>query len=112
MKMRHIFEITKHYMLLGFFVGSKSKFLHMSAMSVSHYLVRLTRKMVGCIAWKLFFCNATHFQYFLQYVLDENPNTYIVMVLDNARIHHAKLLKSFYHHILRIRNKNVSSFFS
>ncbi|OUB14129.1 IS630 family transposase [Bacillus thuringiensis serovar yunnanensis] len=40
-------------------------------------------------------CNATAFQEFLQYVVKENPHKHIVMVLDNARIHHAKLLKPF-----------------
>ncbi|MGH0945743.1 transposase [Bacillus mycoides] len=41
-------------------------------------------------------CNAIHFRHFLQYVLYENSNKHIVMVLDNARIHHAKLLKPFF----------------
>ncbi|WP_428840148.1 transposase [Bacillus tropicus] len=36
-----------------------------------------------------------HFQHFLQYVLEEMPNKHIMMVLDNVRIHHAKLLKPF-----------------
>jgi transposase len=40
-------------------------------------------------------CNAISFQDFLQYVVKENPQKHIVMVLDNARIHHAKLLKPF-----------------
>ncbi|EJP81739.1 transposase [Bacillus cereus] len=35
-------------------------------------------------------CNATAFQEFLQYVIKENQKKHIVMVLDNARIHHAK----------------------
>ncbi|MGG1148188.1 transposase [Bacillus wiedmannii] len=39
-------------------------------------------------------CNATAFQEFLQYVVKENPKKQIVMVLDNARIHHAKVSKS------------------
>ncbi|TKI26692.1 hypothetical protein FC683_22565 [Bacillus cereus] len=39
-------------------------------------------------------CNATAFQEFSQYVL-KKPMKHIVMVLDNARIHHAKLLKPF-----------------
>ncbi|WP_205753470.1 transposase, partial [Bacillus cereus] len=29
-------------------------------------------------------CNALHFRHFLQYILDENPNKHIVMVLGNA----------------------------
>ncbi|OLR25462.1 transposase [Bacillus cereus] len=29
------------------------------------------------------------------YIVKENPQKYIIMALDNARIHHAKLLKSF-----------------
>ncbi|MGE6964367.1 IS630 family transposase, partial [Bacillus thuringiensis] len=36
-----------------------------------------------------------YFRHFLQYVLHEHPNKHIVMILDNARIHHAKLLKPF-----------------
>ncbi len=42
-------------------------------------------------------CNATAFQKFLRYVVKENPKKHIVMVLDNARIHHhhAKLLNPF-----------------
>ncbi|MGH0447655.1 transposase [Bacillus mycoides] len=40
-------------------------------------------------------CNATAFQEFLQYVVKENPKKHSVMVLDNARIHHEKLLKPF-----------------
>ncbi|EEL03213.1 hypothetical protein bcere0014_52040 [Bacillus cereus BDRD-ST196] len=40
-------------------------------------------------------CNATAFQEFLQYVVKENPKKHSVKVLDNARIHHEKLLKPF-----------------
>ncbi|MGU3443009.1 IS630 family transposase [Bacillus cereus] len=40
-------------------------------------------------------CNAISFQSFLQYIVKENPQNHIVMILDNARIHHAKLLKPF-----------------
>nr|WP_178389782.1 transposase [Bacillus cereus] len=40
-------------------------------------------------------CHAITFQDFLQYIVKENPQKYIIMVLDNARIHHAKLLKPF-----------------
>ncbi len=40
-------------------------------------------------------CHAITFQDFLQYIVKENPQKYIIMVLDNACIHHAKLLKPF-----------------
>ncbi|MGE6963764.1 transposase [Bacillus thuringiensis] len=40
-------------------------------------------------------CNAIAFQDFLQYIVKENHKKYIVMVLDNARIDYAKLLKAF-----------------
>ena len=40
-------------------------------------------------------CNAITFQDFLQYIVKENLQKHIVMILDNARIHHAKLLKPF-----------------
>ncbi|MEC5308877.1 transposase, partial [Bacillus thuringiensis] len=39
-------------------------------------------------------CNAETFQQFLTYVLKEYKNKHVVLVLDNARYHHAKLLKS------------------
>lgn len=40
-------------------------------------------------------CNAETFQQFLTYVLKEYKNKHVVLVLDNARYHHAKLLKTF-----------------
>lgn len=39
--------------------------------------------------------NAESFLAFLKQILDAYPTGKIVMVLDNARIHHAKLLSSF-----------------
>ncbi|PGM97600.1 transposase [Bacillus cereus] len=72
MKMKHIYVIIKPYILLGFFVVNKNKFLYMEYAT----------------------CNATAFQGFLQYVAKENPKKHIIIVLDNVRIHHAKLLKS------------------
>ncbi|MFC6603881.1 transposase [Ectobacillus funiculus] len=36
-----------------------------------------------------------HFYVFLQYVLKQYPIGKIVMVLDNARIHHASLIQPF-----------------
>ncbi|QDF27122.1 hypothetical protein FJR70_30235 (plasmid) [Bacillus tropicus] len=39
--------------------------------------------------------NAIYLRHFLQYILHKNHNKHIVMVLDNARIHHAKLVKPF-----------------
>ncbi|MGR5970560.1 IS630 family transposase [Bacillus paranthracis] len=41
-------------------------------------------------------CNAETFQHFLTYVLKEYKNKHVVLVLDNAKYHHAKLLKSFF----------------
>ena len=43
-------------------------------------------------------CNAETFLQFLQYVVTENPDKHLVMVLDNARIHHAKLIQPFLTH--------------
>ncbi|MED0676192.1 IS630 family transposase [Aneurinibacillus thermoaerophilus] len=40
-------------------------------------------------------CNAEAFLSFLQKTLERYPENYIVMVLDNARIHHAKLIQPF-----------------
>ncbi|RLP97560.1 transposase [Geobacillus stearothermophilus] len=40
-------------------------------------------------------CNAQSFQQFLEYVLLQYPKKHIVMILDNARIHHALILKPF-----------------
>ncbi|MGE6964100.1 IS630 family transposase [Bacillus thuringiensis] len=40
-------------------------------------------------------CNAETFQNFLTYVLKEYANKHVVLVLDNAKYHHAKLLKYF-----------------
>ncbi|MGR5967759.1 transposase [Bacillus paranthracis] len=37
-----------------------------------------------------------HFSTFLTYVLKEYKNKHVVLVLDNAKYHHAKLLKSFF----------------
>lgn len=40
-------------------------------------------------------CDAVSFLHFLQYVMKENPDKHVVMVLDNARIHYAKLIQPF-----------------
>ncbi|RBW67251.1 IS630 family transposase, partial [Bacillus taeanensis] len=40
-------------------------------------------------------CNAQSFQIFLEQILDRYPGQHIVMVLDNARIHHARLIQPF-----------------
>lgn len=40
-------------------------------------------------------CDALSFLQFLQYVLHVHPDRHIVMVLDNARIHYAKLIQPF-----------------
>jgi hypothetical protein len=40
-------------------------------------------------------CNAQTFLAFLRYVLDQHEDQHIVMILDNARIHHAKLIQPF-----------------
>jgi transposase len=40
-------------------------------------------------------CNAQAFLQFLQYTLDQYPDQHVVMVLDNAKIHHAKVLQPF-----------------
>ncbi|MBO9128589.1 IS630 family transposase [Bacillus sp. 165] len=40
-------------------------------------------------------CNATTFLTFVRYILAQYQEEHIVMILDNAKIHHAKLLKSF-----------------
>lgn len=40
-------------------------------------------------------CDAQAFLAFLRYVLSQYENQSIVMILDNARIHHAKLLQPF-----------------
>lgn len=40
-------------------------------------------------------CNEQWFQQFLEYVLSQYPKKNIVMILDNARIHHAVILKPF-----------------
>ncbi|MGE6963762.1 IS630 family transposase [Bacillus thuringiensis] len=51
--------------------------------------------------------NAETFQKFLTYVLKEYKNKHVVLVLDNARYHHAKLLKSF----LRENNRRLTLLF-
>ncbi|MFJ5622022.1 IS630 family transposase [Peribacillus loiseleuriae] len=40
-------------------------------------------------------CDAQAFLEFLHYVLSQYDNEHIVMILDNARIHHAQLLQPF-----------------
>lgn len=40
-------------------------------------------------------CNAQTFLTFLRYVLATYENQKIIMILDNARIHHAKLIQPF-----------------
>ncbi|GMO01749.1 hypothetical protein PthstB1num2_37920 [Parageobacillus thermoglucosidasius] len=42
-------------------------------------------------------CNAHAFLQFLQYTLDQYPDKHAVMVLDNAKIHRAKVLQPFFH---------------
>ncbi|MCR6850417.1 IS630 family transposase [Bacillus sp. IBL03825] len=52
-------------------------------------------------------CNAETFQQFLNYVLKEYKNKHVVLVLDNARYHYAKRLKSF----LRENNRCLNLLF-
>jgi transposase len=40
-------------------------------------------------------CNAQTFEQFLSYLLDQNPEKHLVIVLDNARYHHARRLRPF-----------------
>jgi transposase len=40
-------------------------------------------------------CNAQSFYAFLRYILAQHEDQHVVMILDNARIHHAKLLQPF-----------------
>ncbi|QSB48067.1 transposase [Parageobacillus toebii] len=40
-------------------------------------------------------CNAQAFLQFLQYTLGQYPDKHVVMVLDNAKIHHANILQPF-----------------
>jgi transposase len=40
-------------------------------------------------------CNAVSFLQFLEFVLEENCDKHVVMVLDNAKIHRTKLLQPF-----------------
>gem|GEM_PF-1708176 len=40
-------------------------------------------------------CHAKAFLQFLQYTLDQYPDQHVVMVLDNAKIQHAKVLPPF-----------------
>mgnify|MGYP003350969765 CR=1 FL=1 len=49
--------------------------------------------------------NAEAFLRFLQYVLQQYPIGKIVLVLDNARIHHAKLVQPFLEEHKNIKNK-------
>ncbi|WP_245797890.1 transposase [Domibacillus mangrovi] len=42
-----------------------------------------------------FSCNAETFLQFLQYLTAENKDKHLVIVLDNALIHHAKLIQPF-----------------
>jgi len=39
--------------------------------------------------------HAQAFLQFLQYILNQYPNKHVVMILDNAKIHHAKVLPPF-----------------
>ncbi|WP_116891958.1 MULTISPECIES: transposase [Bacillus cereus group] len=52
-------------------------------------------------------CNAETFQGFLTYVLKEYKHKHVVLMFDNARYHHAKLLKSF----LRENNRRLTLLF-
>ncbi|MFB7641841.1 IS630 family transposase [Peribacillus butanolivorans] len=40
-------------------------------------------------------CNAQSFYRFLRYTLTQYGDRHVVMILDNARIHHAKILEPF-----------------
>ncbi|WP_235867491.1 IS630 family transposase [Priestia abyssalis] len=40
-------------------------------------------------------CNAQSFYAFLRYILAQYEDRHVVMILDNARIHHAKILEAF-----------------
>lgn len=40
-------------------------------------------------------CNAQTFQQFHTYVLDKNKEKHVIMIVDNAKYHHAKVLQYF-----------------
>jgi transposase len=40
-------------------------------------------------------CNAETCLQFLQYVVNQHPKKHLVMIVDNARIHHAKMIQPF-----------------
>lgn len=40
-------------------------------------------------------CNARTFLAFLRYILIQHEGQHVILILENARIHHAKLLKPF-----------------
>lgn len=60
-------------------------------------------KLIGCLNYetgKVYVeehkrYDAVTFHKFLKHILEEYPEGKIVMILDNSRIHHAKLLKNF-----------------
>ncbi|WP_374058656.1 transposase [Bacillus sp. SRB3LM] len=68
--------------------------------------VNLSNRHLHCIETTA--CNAITFQDILQYIVKENLKKHIIMVLDNARIHHAKLSKPF----LRKNSQQLSLIFS
>ena len=107
MKMKHIYVIIKLYILLGFFEENKTDPYNGRHASVTLFgAVNMSNGHLHCMEATA--CNAITFQDFLQYIVKENLQKHIVMILDNARIHHAKLLKPF----LRKNSQRLSLIFT
>jgi len=95
MKIKVIFAITKLFGPYGASKDVKNKSLRMDTKRRWAYSVVWISKRVNFSIWKRPNCNAQAFLQFLQYVLNQYPNKHVVMILDNAKVHHARVLPSF-----------------
>ncbi len=92
MKMKVIFGTTKLFVPHGVSKGVKNKSLHMDTTRQRAYSA-----VSEFLCMEADQCHAQAFLQFLQYTLTHYPNKHVVMVLDNAKIHHAKVLQPFLH---------------
>jgi DDE superfamily endonuclease len=91
MKIRAIFGITKRLVLHGVSKDVKNTPMYGHHVTVG-LLGGVNIKTGEFLCMKANQCNAEAFLQFLQYILDQYPNKHVVMVLDQAKIHHANIL--------------------
>ncbi len=95
MKMKVIFVITKLFIPHGVKKGNKSMFLHMDTIATVSLFGAVDIHQEEFLCMEAEHCNAQAFQEFLQYIVNHYEEKRIILILDNAKIHHAKIIQPF-----------------